>query len=174
MALQADLERTNIENHRLKDLLNQATNNYNTLQMHLVTVMQQQSQRAADHELEKVSDQHARKNRGASEVPRQFINLGLGQVSAETDAEPSLSSPEGGGDPIRSPVSNMDHLSKEDDVDPGSQNAWMGSNKVSRLNPSKSVDQATEATIRKARVSVRARSEAPMVRLGYNRLQFFT
>lgn len=171
MALQADLERTNIENHRLKDLLNQATDNYNTLQMHLVTVMQQQSQRAADHELEQFSDQHARKNSGASEFPRKFINLGLGQISAETDAEPSLSSPEG-GDPIRSPVSNMDHLSKEDDVDQGSQNTWMGSNKVSRLNPSKSVDQATEATIRKARVSVRARSEAPMVRLGYKRLQF--
>ncbi|XP_074365575.1 putative WRKY transcription factor 31 [Apium graveolens] len=162
VALQADLERTNIENHRLKDLLNQATNNYNTLQMHLVTVMQQQSQRAADQELEKFSDQHARKNSGASEVPRKFISLGLGQIGAETDAEPSLSLPEG-GDPVRSPVSNMDHLSKEDDVDLGSQNAWMGSNKVSRLNPSKSVDQATEATIRKARVSVRARSEAPMI-----------
>lgn len=163
MALQADLERTNIENHRLKDLLNQVTNNYNTLQMHLVTVMQQQSQKAADNEQEQFSDHHARKNSSASEVPRQFINLGLGgQISAETDAEPSLSSPEG-ADPIRSP----DHLSKEDDVDLGSQNAnWMGSNKVSRLNPSKSVDQATEATIRKARVSVRARSEAPMVRSG--------
>lgn len=163
VALQADLERTNIENHRLKDLLNQATNNYNTLQMHLVTVMQQQSHKAADHELEQFSDLHARKNSGTSEVPRQYINLGLGgQISSETDAEPSLSWPEG-GDPRRSPVSNMDHLSKEDDVDQGSQNAWMGSNKVSRLNPSKSVDQATEATIRKARVSVRARSEAPMI-----------
>ncbi|KAL1818083.1 hypothetical protein ACET3Z_020657 [Daucus carota] len=144
-ALQADLERTNIENHRLKDLLSQVTNNYNTLQMHLVTVMQQQSHKSADYE------------------PEEFINLGLGgQRSAEADAEPSLSLPEG-GEHIRSPANNMDHSSKEDDVDPGSQNAWMGSHKVSRLNPSNSVDQATEATIRKARVSVRARSEAPMI-----------
>ncbi|KAL8088062.1 hypothetical protein AgCh_037995 [Apium graveolens] len=162
-ALQSDLERTNIENRRLKDLLNQVTNNYNTLQMHLVTITQQQGQKAADdHELDQFSDQRAnikadltRQNSSTSMVPRQFINLGLGsQISTETD---HASSPEG-GDP-----SNMDHLSKEDDADPGSHNVWMGGNKVSRLNPTKSVDEATEATIRKARVSVRARSEAPMM-----------
>lgn len=37
------------------------------------------------------------------------------------------------------------------------------SNKVPKLNSSYPIDQATEATMRKARVSVRARSEAPMV-----------
>lgn len=134
--------------------------------MHLVTITQQQGQKASDdHEIEQFSDHHAnskielaRQNSSASMVPRQFINLGLGsQISAETD---HASSPEG-GDP-----SNMDHLSKEDDADPGSHNVWMGGNKVSRLNPPKSVDEATEATIRKARVSVRARLEAPMVSLG--------
>lgn len=36
-------------------------------------------------------------------------------------------------------------------------------NKVPKLVAAKAVDQATEATMRKARVSVRARSEAPMV-----------
>ncbi|WOH05746.1 hypothetical protein DCAR_0625166 [Daucus carota subsp. sativus] len=161
-ALQADLERTNIENRRLKDLLNQVTNNYNTLQMHLVTITQQQGQKGADQELEQFSDHQpnskaevARQNSSAGMVPRQFINLGLGgQISGETDR---ASSPER-GDP-----SNTDNLSKEDDADPGSHNMWMGGNKVSRLNPPKSVDEATEATIRKARVSVRARSEAPMM-----------
>lgn len=160
------MERTNIENRRLKDLLNQVTNNYNTLQLHLVTITQQQGQKAADHEPEQFSDHQAhskvelaRQNSSTSMVPRQFINLGLGdQISAETD---HASSPEG-GDP-----SSIDHLSKEDDADPGSHNVWMGGNKVSRLNPPKSVDEATEATIRKARVSVRARSEAPMVSLGH-------
>uniref|UniRef100_A0A5B7AQ43 Putative WRKY family transcription factor n=1 Tax=Davidia involucrata TaxID=16924 RepID=A0A5B7AQ43_DAVIN len=36
-------------------------------------------------------------------------------------------------------------------------------NKAPKLSPSKTSDQATEATMRKARVSVRARSEAPMI-----------
>lgn len=130
--------------------------------MHLVTITQQQGQKGADKELEQFSDHQpnskaevARQNSSAGMVPRQFINLGLGgQISGETDR---ASSPER-GDP-----SNTDNLSKEDDADPGSHNMWMGGNKVSRLNPPKSVDEATEATIRKARVSVRARSEAPMV-----------
>lgn len=42
--LQVELERMNAENQKLRGMLNQVTNNYSTLQMHLVTLMQQQSQ----------------------------------------------------------------------------------------------------------------------------------
>lgn len=40
---------------------------------------------------------------------------------------------------------------------------WGVQNKASKLSPPKTIDQSAEATMRKARVSVRARSEAPMV-----------
>lgn len=46
--LQLDLQRMNAENQRLKEMLGQVTNNYNALQMHLVAVVQQQNQAAAD------------------------------------------------------------------------------------------------------------------------------
>lgn len=40
--LQADLNKMNIENQRLRGLLNQANNDYRALQMHLCAVMQRQ------------------------------------------------------------------------------------------------------------------------------------
>lgn len=47
---------------------------------------------------------------------------------------------------------------------PESESQGWGPNKVQKVNPSNAMDQSTaEATMRKARVSVRARSEAPMV-----------
>ncbi|GAB2274911.1 hypothetical protein Dimus_009681 [Dionaea muscipula] len=45
VVLQADLERMNTENQRLKERLNQVTANYNGLQLHFVTIMQQQRDR---------------------------------------------------------------------------------------------------------------------------------
>lgn len=47
---------------------------------------------------------------------------------------------------------------------PESESQGWGPNKVPKLNSiSKPIEQSTDATMRKARVSVRARSEAPMV-----------
>ncbi|KAL2496878.1 WRKY transcription factor 6 [Forsythia ovata] len=175
VVLRAEIERMNSENRHLKDTLNQVTNNYHTLQMHLMTLMQQQErdhQRANDDNgiteehggkvLDDTNKQH--QNGNGFVVPRQFMDLGL---AAETD-EASLSSSEGRScrDRSRSPVNNIDGLSKEtvreEILDKGSQ-GW-GPNKVPRLNHSpKNVDQTAEATMRKARVSVRARSEAPMI-----------
>lgn len=170
------MERMNSENRCLKDTLNQVRNNYNTLQMHLLTLMQQQErdhQRAHDdngiteeHGQKLVDDNNKqRKNDKGLVLPRQFMDLGL---AAETD-EASLSSSEGRScqNRSRSPVNNIDgmlkEIGREEISDKGSQ-GW-GPNKVPRLNHSpKSVDEAAEATMRKARVSVRARSEAPMVR----------
>ncbi|KAL3509814.1 hypothetical protein ACH5RR_029215 [Cinchona calisaya] len=176
--LQAELERLNGENRRLREVLNQVTNNYNNLQMHLMTVMQQQQQQdhpktdntSDDQEnegkvLEGINTKH---HQNGLMVPRQFMDLGLAGPTADTDVA-SLSSSEGrsGRERSRSPKNNIEASTggsngREDSPDKSSQ-GW-GPNKVQRLNhPSKNVDQATEATMRKARVSVRARSEAPMI-----------
>ncbi|TKY48726.1 WRKY transcription factor 31 [Spatholobus suberectus] len=42
VVLQAELERMKVENHRLRNMLDQVNNNYNALQMHLVSLMQEQ------------------------------------------------------------------------------------------------------------------------------------
>lgn len=46
--LQMELQRMNIENQRLKDMLGQVSNNYSVLHNHLVTLMQQQQTHGAD------------------------------------------------------------------------------------------------------------------------------
>lgn len=167
------------ENERLKSMLTQVTNNYNSLHAHMMALMQEYNK--ADNN-EEHDQKHTGNNNGGSSsvvVPRQFMDLGLA-AAAEAE-EASLSSSEGrSGDRSGSPLNNGEVGSKEMEMrknekkeysssgingreespDQGSQ-GW-GSNKLPRLNPSKNVDQ-TEATMRKARVSVRARSEAPMV-----------
>nr|AIE43880.1 WRKY transcription factor 8 [Gossypium hirsutum] len=119
--LRAKLVQMNAENERLKEMLIQATENYNTMKIHLCSL--------------KEEDEENKKRNGGIIVPRQFIDLGLA-VAAEAD-ESSPSSPEG-------------KSQREDSSG--------GDNKVPRLD----VDQS-EAAMRKARVSVRARSEAPMI-----------
>jgi regulator of replication initiation timing len=49
--LQEELKKMKIENQRLRDMLSQATTNFNALQMQLVAVMRQQEQRnsSQDH-----------------------------------------------------------------------------------------------------------------------------
>ncbi|KAL4555542.1 hypothetical protein LXL04_038164 [Taraxacum kok-saghyz] len=166
--VQAELERMNTENQRLREVLDQVTNNYNTLQMHLVTMMQQKQRE------EQSTEDHKTSNEGGEVmiVPRPFMDLGLAAPTAVETEEISQSSSDGHDEHSRSPTlhtnsTNIDH--REESPEQGSQAIRTGSNKVPRLSSSKNnnsstnIDQATEATIRKARVSVRARSEAPMI-----------
>ncbi|KAJ9170055.1 hypothetical protein P3X46_018191 [Hevea brasiliensis] len=187
VVLQAELERMKVENLRLRDMINQVTSNYNALQMHLVTIMQHQKPRENNEEHEqngldgKLEDKMKNSGNGAV-VPRQFMDLSLAAAvnggAVDTD-ELSLSSSEGrSGDRSRSPGNNEEkrnnnedgmvfdqekkgNIGREDSPDQGSQ-GW-GPSKVARFNSTKSNIDQTEATIRKARVSVRARSEAPMI-----------
>ncbi|KAH7682509.1 Amyloidogenic glycoprotein amyloid-beta peptide domain-containing protein [Dioscorea alata] len=134
-AMQAELGRMDEENKRLRVLLSQVTNNYNTLQAHLLAVMQQRDQ--SGHEV----------------VQRQFIDLGptVNTAVADTD-EPSHSSTAGGSQEISTSPSN--------NIEVGS----LGTEEKEKLSSNKNNEQASqEATMRKARVSVRARSEAPMI-----------
>ncbi|KAK8717751.1 hypothetical protein V6N13_045008 [Hibiscus sabdariffa] len=164
--LQAELERMNTENQRLRETLSQATSNYKTVQKHLITLMQQQQ----DGKGEKPEEQ--KKSNGGLMVPRQFMDLGLAAVAAaevDTD-EPSLSSAEArshdrSGSPNAEAASKDFRSRKRENNEEGRGTGGEASpdgSKVPRFNSSKNVDQ-TEATMRKARVSVRARSEAPMI-----------
>lgn len=169
--LQAEVERMKVENLRLKDMLNQVNSNYNALQMHLVTLTRDQK----SHHKNK---QHDDKIKNNGMVPRQFMDLGLVAAAGDTD-DLSLSTSEGGRsrDRSRSPGNNVENNNEDgalvfdqdkkgfargaDHREDSPGQGW-ASNKVARLNPAKTIDQ-TEATIRKARVSVRARSEDAMI-----------
>ncbi|GMP73226.1 hypothetical protein CsSME_00031042 [Camellia sinensis var. sinensis] len=113
---------------------------------------------------------------GGPVVPRQFMDLGP-NAATETD-EPSRSSseertPSGSGSPPnhknetvpfdQNKSNYRDGKAIRREESPESE-SWV-SNKVPKLmnTTNKSVEQASEATMRKARVSVRARSEAPMI-----------
>lgn len=94
-------------------------------------------------------------------VPRPFMDFGLAALEDE-----NLSSSEGKNNDEIERVNNIEGRDEREIV----EHVLPCPNKVPRLDVLKkddntSIDQATEATIRKARVSVRARSEAPMVRI---------
>ncbi|KAG5118859.1 hypothetical protein JHK82_033279 [Glycine max] len=184
--LQGDLERIKRENQKLRDTLDEVNTNYNALQMHFMNMMQERKGEEGEDQQEvsdgKVKEKKQGQSGGGVLVSRQFMDLGL----ASADIEPSSSS---GGirSQDRSGSPNIDVASKglgtsnndgnnsvndeeEKEYDRGieSEDSPSGhADKVPRFSsPSKNnnVDQAqAEATMRKARVSVRARSEAPML-----------
>nr|CAD1842515.1 unnamed protein product [Ananas comosus var. bracteatus] len=163
-AMQAELGRMNEENQKLRGMLNQVTSNYNALQMHLFTLLQQRNQKNVGNQSshEAVDE----KMESGAMVPRQFMDLGPAVADHATD-EASNSSTEGGSlDRSTSPTTNKEvaaidneRAAREDSPDDG----WIP-NKNPKMAPPKGPEQqAQEATMRKARVSVRARSEAPMI-----------
>ncbi|KAI3948883.1 hypothetical protein MKX01_022297 [Papaver californicum] len=189
--LQQDLVRMNSENQKLKGMLNQVTSNYNTLQMQLVVLMQQKSPKietSQDHEMVNVPKHE--ENRVNEMIPRQFMDLGLATTNTEVD-ELSHSSSEGKSHDRSRTLTNtnveesslqkkemvlFDHQEKselgssrddEESLEDHPSQGWVP-NKIPKLNsPLKNVEsqqqQPMEATMRKPRVSVRARSEAPMI-----------
>ncbi|KAI3882225.1 hypothetical protein MKW92_004308 [Papaver armeniacum] len=175
-ALQQDLNRMNSENQKLKGMLSQVTNNYNTLQMQLVVLMQQKSPKietSQDHEMVNVAKHE--ENRVNEMIPRQFMDLGLATTNTEVD-ELSHSSSEGKNleesSLQKKEMVLFDHQEKselgssrdnEESLEDHPSQGWVP-NKIAKLNvESQQQQQPMEATMRKPRVSVRARSEAPMV-----------
>ena len=161
--LRAEVERMKVENLRLKDMLTHTTSNYNALQMDLITLLQGQN---SHHK----NEHHDGKNKDDGIVPRQFMDLGLVAATGGGDTEDlSLSTSEGGRrrDRTRSSGNNAENNNEDGTAEQDkkgtdqreeSPDQGRGSNKDARFNSTRTVDQ-TEATIRKARVSVRARSE---------------
>ncbi|XP_049384524.1 probable WRKY transcription factor 31 isoform X2 [Solanum stenotomum] len=176
--LQIELERMNSENQRLKGMLTQVNSSYSALQMHLVTLMQQQQQQQQlnsktenTHPHEVVgakTDEEKKKENNGTIVPRQFMELGPSGSKVDPMDEPSHSHSSSEERTLSgSPRNNMELVSRDKAINreesPESE-SW-APNKAPKLmnSSSKPVEQSTEATMRKARVSVRARSEAPMI-----------
>nr|CAD1823929.1 unnamed protein product [Ananas comosus var. bracteatus] len=132
-AVRAELGRMNEENQRLKNMLSHVTENYNSLHMHLITLMQQKNQAIHEVNGEKIIES-AKKGYEGAIMLRQFIALDLRLRSGA--------------------------FVREESPDQVSQ-SWSKGTKL--MSPTKSSDQVHEATMRKTRVSVRARSEAPMI-----------
>lgn len=188
VVLQVELERMKVENHRLKNMLDQVNNNYNALQTHLVSLMKDQMDKEDDKQQPhqvfdgKLEEKQAG-NGGGALVPRQFMDLGLA-----TNADTNETSHSHSSSVIRSqdspPTNNTEVASKKNGgasdeglvfdqdkkefgrgierEDSPSDQGVAANNNVPKFSPPRNVDQA-EATMRKARVSVRARSEAPMI-----------
>ncbi|KAF8716183.1 hypothetical protein HU200_026459 [Digitaria exilis] len=190
----AENGRLNEENKQLRNLLSRVTTNYNSLQMHVFSLMQQRSNNhrglgAPTHELN--VDPEKKDQEGTT---RQFISLGTAALSDETlrsvggadvrGGDCSVSPPSNdtpvdyspgkgkgnGGVAMNSkdvmPLQAFDHHqrgSSPEDPHHAAQ-GWLP-NKVPKSLPAKGPDPAAPeaATMRKARVSVRARSEAAMI-----------
>ncbi|KAF8086451.1 hypothetical protein N665_0625s0016 [Sinapis alba] len=168
--LREELKKSNEENQRLKEMLSQTTNNFNSLQMQLVAVMRQQEDH---HHLAtiKSKDKDTNQHEAPEMVPRQFIDLGLPSTEVSSNERTTVRS--------RSPPSLLENSNSSqrakrvleiEESQENESNGWGNSSKVSKHNVSSSngngngIDQSSaEATMRKARVSVRARSEAPML-----------
>ncbi|KAG8634337.1 hypothetical protein MANES_17G029000v8 [Manihot esculenta] len=165
----------NGENQRLREVLSQVTKNYNALQMHLLALMRQQQNHGTEANQQHEVFQGKPEEKKHEVVPRQFLDLGS---SAETDEMSHSSSDE--RTLSASPQTDMETASVKNNgnqqensiVKDGkkigrenSESQGWNSSKVQQLNSpgNKSLDQSTEATMRKTRVSVRARSEAPMI-----------
>ncbi|KGN49486.2 probable WRKY transcription factor 31 [Cucumis sativus] len=201
--LQVELQRMNAENHKLRDMLSHVSNNYSSLHMHLLSLMQQKQQQQ-NHPSEPAHQREIGGEKKSTEikhevgkvmVPRQFMDLGPSGNSNIGESEELLcnsSSDERtrSGSPLNINNNNnntetaskkrdhaeimppnSDHenskrsIPREDSPESESQ-GWGPNHKTPRFNNSsnsKPLDQSTEATMRKARVSVRARSEAPMI-----------
>ncbi|MBA0865909.1 hypothetical protein Goshw_016366 [Gossypium schwendimanii] len=180
--LQAEFKRVNVENQKLRNMISHVSNNYTALQMHLVTLMQQHRNREAkstqEHEVQEVKSE-VKKDEVV--VPRQFMELVPHSGTAETDEMTHPSSEErtrSGSPPNNVEVASKDSIKGKNEISQFTQeerdgkridreespesDGW-GPNKAQKLNPAKPIEQSTESTMRKARVSVRARSEAPMI-----------
>ncbi|KZV16143.1 WRKY family transcription factor [Dorcoceras hygrometricum] len=163
--LQVELERMNAENQRLRGMLTQVSNNYTAMQMHLVTLMQHQQISRTDstqeHEIvDRKSTEEKEEENGRSMVPQQFLGLTPPNQMVEEQSNSSSEERTVSGSPNNNmELSRNKRIGREGSME---SEGW-GPNKHSKLNPVKPADQSAEATMRKARVSVRARSEAPMI-----------
>ncbi|KAJ8549760.1 hypothetical protein K7X08_033467 [Anisodus acutangulus] len=172
--LQVELERMNAENQCLKGMLTQVSNSYSALQMHLVTLMQQQQQQLISrtenshaHEVVEAKSEEKKQENNGTIVPRQFMELGPSGTKADPMDELSHSHSSSEERTLSgSPRNNMELASRDKAIgreeSPESE-SWAPNKAPKLMNSSKPVEQSIEATMRKARVSVRARSEAPMI-----------
>ncbi|XP_040375896.1 probable WRKY transcription factor 31 [Oryza brachyantha] len=162
--MQAELGRMNDENQRLRGMLTQVTSSYQALQMHLVALMQQRPQMLPPTQ-PLPPPPHQDGKADAAVVPRQFLDLGPSGAGGEAAAEePSNSSTEVGSPRRSSSTGNKDQERGDSPDAPSTAAGWLPGRAMAPQLADRGHDQqAQEANMRKARVSVRARSEAPII-----------
>ncbi|XP_047943346.1 probable WRKY transcription factor 31 [Salvia hispanica] len=157
--LQVELERMNGENQRLRGMLNQVRSNYASMQMHLVTMMQQQQQQQQNSRGDSTQEQEVIERKENGGGARQFLELGPEQSNSLSEERTVSGSPQNNLEAIRNKKTGREESPESESWAPGS--------KAPKLNPTSTNTNtnqpSVEATMRKARVSVRARSEAPMI-----------
>ncbi|XP_039037489.1 probable WRKY transcription factor 31 isoform X2 [Hibiscus syriacus] len=156
--LQVELKRANAENQKLKDMLSHVNNNYTALQMHLVSLMQQQRNRETEFQVQEVKSEENKQ--GEEIMPLKIIDV---RPSGGAEAPEMVSTHSSSEERTRSgtPQNNVEkRIGREESTE---SESWGPNSKLPKLNSGKPIDQSVEATMRKARVSVRARSEAPMI-----------
>ncbi|TKY46932.1 WRKY transcription factor 6 [Spatholobus suberectus] len=180
VAMLAELHHMNVENQRLRQLVDQVNNKYNALHKHLMELMQKQ------HKINRATGEKGEKD---DMIPRPFFDIG---VAIKEETSPRYSKGK-----LRESKSMIDLIecktqkictsidvveldpdkldsgrdsakSRRDQHESSSDKAIPGrlsSNDVARLSSLREVDQASEtmSMIKKARVSVRARSESSMI-----------
>ncbi|XP_028755228.1 probable WRKY transcription factor 31 [Neltuma alba] len=169
--LQEELQRMNAENVKLRDMLSHVSSNYAALQMHLVTLMQQQQQQIQRTQSTGNEVVQSKPDDKREIAPMPLLELRPRSGTAEVDNEISHSTSDERTRSTTPPVNNNSGKNEREespDSDVHPQGWGSGPNKLQKLNPSPnstdpSTSTAAEATMRKARVSVRARSEAPMI-----------
>ncbi|KAH0464484.1 hypothetical protein IEQ34_007270 [Dendrobium chrysotoxum] len=138
-AMKAKMGQMEEENQRLRTILAQMNQNYNFLHMQFISVMQKNKSMNGNTNL---SNQELNKLEEGRDgiVPKQLLD---GRCLMEGNF-------------------NGDYCALKSSFNGGQEE---GKETVSLLSPSssKSCEQAQEATMRKARVSVRVRSDAPMI-----------
>lgn len=132
--LKAELEKMNTENQRLRGMLTHVSNNYTALQIHISNEIHKQQNQIVGQNSRQLNELVRNSNDSSSEERTQSGSIKLGDKIGKRNGRENTPDSDG----------------------------WV-SNKVSRLDTSKNINQPNESAMRKARVSVRARSEAPMI-----------
>ncbi|KAK8501957.1 hypothetical protein V6N13_023266 [Hibiscus sabdariffa] len=156
--LHVELKRMNAENQKLKDMLSHVNNNYTALQMHLVTFMQQQRNPETEHQVQELKSED--KKHDEEIMPLKILDP---RPSGGAETAEMMSTHSSSDERTRSgtPQNNVEkRIGREESPE---SESWGPNSKAPKLNSGKPIDQSTEAAMRKARVSVRARSEAPMI-----------
>ncbi|KAK9282432.1 hypothetical protein L1049_005349 [Liquidambar formosana] len=177
--LQVELERLHDENRNLRSMLGQITRKHSDLQGQLLMAMQRRGrENQREHQVRENQREHQMDEVNGMPSPkfssRQLMDP---RPSTGLDVNDPIDSDDKTQEVSVSPTNTMEVMSKErenhayhiggkqtaseDGPDQTSQ-SW-GSPKSPKLDHVKSEDQVPEVPFRKARVSVRARSEAPLI-----------
>ncbi|XP_051125763.1 WRKY transcription factor 6-like isoform X2 [Andrographis paniculata] len=137
--LQLQLQQMNFENRRLKEMLHKATINYEALQNQYKAIT--------------TNDRRQEIIQGFPILPRRFLDVATNQAPSNSLSEERTVS--------ESAHNNFEMSRKKRGVRDESPES--ASNKAPKRSPSPSPARPSEATIKKTRVAVRARSEAPAI-----------